>query len=312
MKQVLILSVNYNSSESLSSLLESVRTLEVGEVKLLGIILDVSGELEGVELPDNFIVVKIPENRGYAYALNVGLKMGLELGVDYYWILNPDLILGERSLVSLLRVAQDNVTSIIGSSVFSLSNENLDRVPWGIGGFIDSRGQVSMGDCLPKAGESVLECDYVPGCSMFLSSEVLSKISYMPEDYFLYFEETEWCLRAKAKGVDSIIASNSEVWHRVYEGKLEEPFRVYFYNRARKLFLWRNRSYFGIGANFIGDNLRSLFSTGRSVLLAHREMKLTFRAHFYAALDFLLFAFVLSDRRILAKLSRKRIESLLS
>jgi GT2 family glycosyltransferase len=314
-KQVLIISVNYNSTRSVKGLIESIRELKIDDIKLSGLILDVTQDLEENVLPESFFRIIIPENRGYAYALNIGLKMALEMGVDYCWILNPDVVLNTDSLSPLVALSEKNSPALIGSLVYSLVNGEVSSEPWGMGGFINSSGEVSMGNEIPEdlkgdTGKQFFECDYVPGCSIFLPTSILSEVSYLAEDYFLYFEETEWCLRAKIKGIKSIISVDSKVWHGVYQGKAEEPFRVYFYNRSKKLFTWRNKSFFGIDGSFIVQNVKSLFVLLSNLYRAPKDMKNTFKAHFYAALDFMLISFLIGDRRRAAHLSRIRLRNL--
>jgi GT2 family glycosyltransferase len=314
-KQVLIISVNYNSTRSIKGLIESIRALRIDHIKLSGLMLDITEDLEEGVLPDSFLRIKIPENRGYAYALNVGLKMALEMGVDYCWILNPDIVLNTDSLSPLVTLSLKNPRALIGSAVYSLEDGELSSKPWGLGGFIDFSGEVSMGNEIPRdlkgdTGVQFFECDYVPGCSIFLPTSILSEVSYLPENYFLYFEETEWCLRAKAKDIRSIISIDSKVWHGTYQGKAEELFRVYFYNRSKKLFAWRNKSFFGIDGSFILQNVKSLFVLLSNLYRAPKDMKNTFKAHFYAALDFLLISFLIGDRRRAAYLSRLRLKNL--
>ena len=46
----------------------------------------------------------------------------------------------------------------------------------------------------------VIECDVVYGSCLFLRTDLLDQISLIPEDYFLFYEETDWCYHAHTLG----------------------------------------------------------------------------------------------------------------
>ncbi len=306
---VLIITVNYNSQDSLRDLIDSTKSLSTDGVVLCGLVLDVTGEVSIGSLPDNFKLIRVPENRGYAYALNIGLKTAAVNKVDYVWILNPDVVLEELSLSPLMKVSFENPRAVVGSAVYALGGMSSDRVAWGIGGFVSGSGEVSMREVVPTTLSNTLECDYVPGCSIFLPVGLLPEIGYLPEEYFLYFEETEWCLKAKAKGIKMLISLESEIKHRVYPGKLEETYRVYFYNRGRRLFLWRCRDI--LKSNILETSLREVPKAFWSMFRSPLELRETFLAHFLSLVDFFRISFHLPWKVDPAIISRKRLKAFL-
>ena len=64
------------------------------------------------------------------------------------------------------------------------------------------------------------EMNYIVGASMFLSHNFLSRVGRMREDYFLYCEEIEWCLRALKSGERFAYAPGAQVvhWHGTSTG----------------------------------------------------------------------------------------------
>ncbi len=53
------------------------------------------------------------------------------------------------------------------------------------------------------------------GCSLLARADMIRQIGTMSEDYFLYWEEVDWCSRAKRAGWASLYAPESRIWHKV-------------------------------------------------------------------------------------------------
>jgi GT2 family glycosyltransferase len=82
---------------------------------------------------------------------------------------------------------------------------------------------------------------FVHGAAMMIPMEVIEKVGMMAEIYFLYYEELDWGARIKAAGYKLWYVHNSLVMHKesMSTGKLT-PFKTYYMNRARLLYLRRN------------------------------------------------------------------------
>jgi len=78
------------------------------------------------------------------------------------------------------------------------------------------------GDCFFGMGEKdagqfnnkETKVDYVIGASMFCHSSLVHKIGLMPEDYFLYYEDIDWCLTAQKAGYKNLTCTKSHVYHK--------------------------------------------------------------------------------------------------
>ena len=76
---------------------------------------------------------------------------------------------------------------------------------------------------------------------MMIPMEVIHKVGMMAEIYFLYYEELDWGARIRAAGYDLWYVHNSCILHKesISTGKLT-PFKTYYMNRSRLLYLRRN------------------------------------------------------------------------
>ena len=83
------------------------------------------------------------------------------------------------------------------------------------------KGQSVPGKLLPAQRgkdqdhvQGVFEVDYVAGACLLISSALIKKIGLIPEEYFLFFEETEWCLKARRAGQKVVCVCESLIYHK--------------------------------------------------------------------------------------------------
>ena len=133
------------------------------------------------------------------------------------------------------------------------------------------------------------DADYLPGCSILLPASVIPLIGLMPEEYFMYFEETDWCTRMKRKGVSLRYVPSSVIWHHFQDVKMDQAFSVYYYNRNERLFWYRYGS-IQQRLSLIGRVIfKSLPSALRALYHAPSDEHVAvFTAHVHSCLDFLL------------------------
>jgi hypothetical protein len=85
--------------------------------------------------------------------------------------------------------------------------------------------------------KTVTAIDYATGASMLVRRQLIEEIGYLPERYFLYFEETDFNIRAKHAGWKVLLEPRSRVLHnRRSWGSVPAPYYVYYYVRNRILF----------------------------------------------------------------------------
>lgn len=166
-------------------------------------------------------LVRNAENLGFAGGNNVGLRYAMARGdADYCWLLNNDTVVEQAALTHLVsRNQQQPQVGICGSTILlyherrriqALGGGHYCRwigLPW-------HYGSCSLwgGDVNQKKAESRM--NYVEGASMLVSWQFLSEVGLLCEDYFLYFEEADWAIRANGR-FRLGYASQSIVYHKV-------------------------------------------------------------------------------------------------
>jgi len=169
-------------------------------------------------------VVVAPRNGGFAYGNNLGLKeLERDGRVDFVHLLNPDTVLRPGAVAALADFLQANPSAGIAGGVF----ENGDGSEWAIAfRFPSLLGEIEQGvrlglvsrllarACVPMhMGASAAPADWVSGASMMVKREVFDRVGGLDETFFLYFEETEFCHRAKRAGYEVWYVPASRVVH---------------------------------------------------------------------------------------------------
>lgn len=209
----------------------------------------------------NIILIDNQSNLGYSAGNNIGLRVGLGIGdFEFGWILNNDTIVREDALDQLVeKMENDPSLGICGSTI--LYQQNTERIQ-ALGGFkyIRSLGisrQIGNGShWSPNLAGKKLEAKVerimfgVQGASVFVRKEFLEKVGLLPEDYFLYFEEEDWAVKARGK-FRLGYASSSLVYHKEGQSIGSNSFSSsksllaeYFLTTSRLKFTKKNFPYF--------------------------------------------------------------------
>ena len=237
---VFIIVLNWNGQADTLQCLGSLQKLDYPNFEIL--VVD-NGSTDGSEeaICSSFPsvrVVQTGENLGYAGGNNVGIRFALEHGADYVWLLNNDTTVDPKSLTALIETAQaDPQIAFTGSKIYFYDKPNMI---WCVGGTIDlaeggRTDHPGMGQEDTGQFDTVADVGYVSGCSLLASRSAIKAIDLMPEEYFLYFEETDWNVAAQRSGFRTVQAATSHVWHKYAEvGEYKDRFIYYsFRNRIQ-------------------------------------------------------------------------------
>lgn len=196
-------------------------------------------------------LIKNSENRGFPGGNNVGIKFALEfLYPDYILLLNNDTVVDENFLQELInnRNTRDDV-GILGPKIYFYDKP---QTIWSAGCKISwkfSRGiQIGTNETDNGQYDEIDEVEYVSGSAFLIKTEVIKKIGLMDENYFLYFEESDWTLRANQEGFKSLYIPTSHIWHKVSRsgGGISKPMGLYYITRNRWIFMrkWAKKNDF--------------------------------------------------------------------
>jgi GT2 family glycosyltransferase len=240
------LTVNHKSAAHLEKLLHSLDGLEISSCSVLD---NASGQDEvnklmslKCEFPDVSFTFS-DRNHGFGGGVNQLVASLLEHSpqdvreTDYFWILNPDVVVTKRAFETLREAANQREADIFSPVITTGGAGNS----WYAGGDLDlMRGRISFWD-RPAAVCGMVSCSFVTGAAMLVNVGAFTALGGFKEELFLYWEDAELCIRAQTHGYRTGVHAGAEVWHHVggssgeRRGSDKSPVFFYYFTRNR---LW--------------------------------------------------------------------------
>lgn len=242
-----IILLNWNGWRDTVECVDSCRSLAYPNFRIV-IVDNGSTDSSEVILRERFPSIEVIQtgaNLGFAGGNNVGILHALQNGADYVWLLNNDTVVEPGTLSALVRVANEHSRiGMVGSKIFYNDNPSI---LWYAGAVLDPcrphllhhRGlrEVDRGQY-----DEICETGYVTGCSLLASRGMIEEIGLLEEELFLYFEDSDWNVRAKSAGWKIMYAPESLVYHKISAsiGGADSPQMLYYTARNLLYFVKRN------------------------------------------------------------------------
>lgn len=296
--KVSIIIVNYNNYTDTIDSLNSLLKLNNIEFANIVVVDNCSTNDSFNIITNNFDnpiihIIKADENKGYCAGNNIGIEYAKSyINPDYYWILNPDTIVDVDAMVSLIEFAEAHSDAgFVGSKLVYYPDSDKIQAFGGGNVAINKLGIIKcsrifyLQDTEKKLPEYIA-LDVIIGASMFIRKEAVANIGPMNESYFMYWDETEYCVRAKRAGWKIYAVSKSVVYHK--EGWRKKDQNIWSEYYAVRNFLFFTKKYYKkyLLVNFIYTCLISCKIAIASIV---KKRKLTlFRLRIKAITDFIL------------------------
>jgi GT2 family glycosyltransferase len=239
--KVCVIVLNWNQPEVTAACLDSVQSLQYPSFEI--ILVDNGSTDNSVQLIEKtftgILVMKNQKNLGFAEGSNVGMRRAMQRGADYVFLLNNDTVVSSDALAILVGAAErDQQIGIAGPTIYYYGCGNE---VWRIGGTIDRFGRardlasVATHNDAPAHSR---ELDFVTGCAMLVKRTVVEHVGMIDPRFFAYYEELDWCMRAKRAGFSVLYVPGAKVWHKIaVDARSESPAVAYLMTRNRLLFL---------------------------------------------------------------------------
>lgn len=202
----------------------------------------------------NISIIENNENIGFSKAVNLGLNKALKLCCSYVILVNNDTIFSPNLINDLVNCAKENPKAgLVSPKIYfakgfefhkeRYKKEEIGKIIWYAGGIIDWKniyaGHRGVDEVDSGQFDEIGETSFSTGCCMLITKEAIEKIGYLDKEYFLYFEDVDYSLRAKRAGFQVIYNPKAFLWHKnaASSGKPGSVLHQYY--------LTRNRLYFG-------------------------------------------------------------------
>lgn len=238
-----IITINYNGSQNTIKLLESLERQTDKDFSVIAV--DNKSAPENIQTLQNFIetrknnftsleLIKSSENLGFSGGNNLGIKKALSGITEWVVLLNNDTWVENDFITRLkLEVSATDAGSIVG-------------IPLNEGGRVAYCGKMAwLKPTLPHVYEPISKFNrklYAIGGAVAINKKVFEKIGLWDEKYFLYFEDADFCQRAKRAGFPVSFLKNLVVGHNTSSTtqKLGSPLLLRYHHRNALYFNLKN------------------------------------------------------------------------
>lgn len=233
--------VNWNGWQDTIEAYESVRASTHGDWVVIAV--DNASTDESAErlrnIGERFHLVQNPTNAGFAGACNVAVEKARTLGADYVFFLNNDALVTSTTIERLLEASRAlGDRAVLGSVVRYDETGELQ--------FYGSHESEMWGAprWLPPVEASfeeapdLIESDFIFGAALFSPMPLIAQTGAFDERFFLNYEETDWCYRARRAGIPCFVVKAALTHHKgsASLGPLAGPMQTYFLVRNELLF----------------------------------------------------------------------------
>ncbi|MCR4891499.1 MAG: glycosyltransferase family 2 protein [Lachnospiraceae bacterium] len=226
-----VIILNYNSYEDTRRLIKSIEKYDPGLCLIVVDNASAPGERQKLRaIEGRCILILLNENGGYAAGNNAGIRKAMELGYDAFLLANSDtrLISGHAIRDSYAYMKRKGI-GILGPRMVNESGQDVSGM---IG--VDRYGRTRH-----ELTDQIRRCKSLTGAFLLISRQVIERIGYLREFYFLYREDTDYCIRAYKEGVKIVYYPPVTVVHRM--GTTTKSVADYYY--YRNMFILSRENY---------------------------------------------------------------------
>ncbi|CAA7194768.1 hypothetical protein CHRY9293_01054 [Chryseobacterium potabilaquae] len=247
MNDLAIIILNYNSFDDTSREVNALLAEGVSQQSIY-IVDNNSTDKENIKILGaqkqiNYILSD--HNGGYAYGNNLAIKKAIEDGRNYFLLLNPDIEISLTTIEQLYNGLKEfSDIGIIGPRICYRNDRNKIFSDGGLlfpeKGFMGGHANGEQNKESIKMSVYNYDIKYVDGSALMFRKEILDDIGFMNENFFMYYEESEWCLRLlKNTGWKIAVKTQCEAYNLASN---KGSFYEYYMTRNR---IWVCRLYNG-------------------------------------------------------------------
>lgn len=169
-------------------------------------------------------LIESPVNVGFSVGNNLGIKKALKMGAQVVYILNNDTEVDPNLFFRAYRYVSGK-SRIAGGKIyyargyeFHAEQKGQGNIIWYGGGYMDWTSVIARHWGVDEEDrgqhDKIKKVDFITGCFIAVPRQVFAKIGLLDEPFFLYLEDTDFCLHAAAEGIEVMYNPNLILYHR--------------------------------------------------------------------------------------------------
>ena len=295
--KIYIIILNWNGKKDTLECLESVQQINYPNYQV--VVADngsVDGSVSAIQEKFSDVhIIENQENLGFAGGNNVGIEYAVAEGADYVFLLNNDTTVDTQLLWAFIEATEKyQEAGIFGAKIYMYKSP--EKIWYAGAKWLPEQAKfihLGQGEFDSKIKwQQIKETEYICGCAFFIKTEVIKEIGVLDSRYFLTWEETDWCYRARKAGYQCMVVPNAKVWHKIsasFSGGQQAPHAQYFWWRNRLLWIENNLSFsvslksYWVILKQIRRQVRCYFNPNTT-----EQERLTIKAAWQGVVDYLL------------------------
>lgn len=195
--------------------------------------------------PDIFLEV-LPENVGGAGGFSHGMMLAHKMGYQFISLLDNDAIVSDSCIEGMMKTLTENHDiGVVGPAICTFDdNEIIQEVGSNISIDEATFSMNLTGKKYSSIEKKIFDCDYVPACCLMTRSDVVSKVGGFDVDFFLYWDDIDWCIRVKKAGYRVVSDSNYQAFHKGGGANSKSTVPRYYYWRNKFVFFNRHSDFY--------------------------------------------------------------------
>lgn len=240
-----IITINYNGLHETRELIESLQQYPQKCSYEIIVIDNGSKQNEAAILQKEYPhiqIIRSEQNLGFSGGNNLGIRIAKGKCI---FLLNNDTLIVDDSLIHLYEALMSSpyIGAVSPKIKFAYPPRNIQFAGFTPLSKYTLRNR-AIGYNKPDEGQfdTPQATNFLHGAAMMVKREVIEKIGLMPEKYFLYYEEMDWCTQIINHGFQLWYEPHCTIFHKESRstGK-DSPLKTYYLTRNRLLYTWRNR-----------------------------------------------------------------------
>lgn len=272
-----VILLNYNGlTDSLECIKSILNAKNANDIEII-VVDNASTKDEGKIIKEKYpdiTVINNNINNGFSAGNNLGIQYALRTGFSYITLLNNDTIVSEDMFLELEKLCSNN--SVAVPKMYYYDKPNFI---WYGGGDINRKTGNAihwhMG-CEDNYEEKTQKCTFATGCCIMIHAASFRKVGLLNESYFMYCEDTDFCIRLQQTGISIYYVPTAHLWHKVSSstGGSNSPFAIYYMTRNRLNYIKKYHNYFKKSAypfSIISRCIRMIESPNKAVRTAFKR-----------------------------------------
>lgn len=240
--RICIVIVNYNGEKYQN---DCIRTIKASSYHNYEIVVvdndskDKSMELLKQDYPEVTNIL-LDDNIGVTGGNNAGIQYSINTGAEYTLLLNNDVELDKDTILKLVERA--NTQTVVVPKIYYFDKS---MILWYAGGELDWNWGTGIHSYYGEKDNELLNMErlvtYSPTCCMLVHNSIFDKMGNMDEAYFMYFDDTDFCVRLQENKIKLLYVPSSFLWHKVSSSTGGESSKLSVYYMSRNQLYYMNK-----------------------------------------------------------------------